>query len=37
MPQDARIALCLMGKLFAALRANDPDASSAGFLVGYKA
>ena len=26
MPQDARIALCLMGKLVAALRANDPDA-----------
>lgn len=26
MPQDARIALCLMGKQVAALRANDPDA-----------
>ena len=25
MPQDTRIALCLMGELVAALRANNPD------------
>ena len=36
MPQDARIALFLMGELIYALRANDPDAFRGSLAEGMQ-